>query len=216
MNVRIIIRRMRLILSAILGAAMVAAGQSYPPPFPRPGAVKMLENPRVQVWNVEWPKGQTTALHRHPYDMTGTYYAPGDRLITAVDGSKRPVSTKAGGIIWQRTGLTHIEEGTSDAPLRAVMIELKQDGPENQIDRSSNVPAFAGDGGMPALDNDRVTVWSYTRALRADSPTHRHTLDAVVVWMDGATPHAAFVARGTSHAEETIGSATRATIFELK
>ena len=135
MNVRIIIRGMRLILSAVLGAAIVAAGQSYPPPFPRPGAVKMLENPRVQVWNVEWPKGQTTALHRHPYDMTGTYYAPGDRLITAVDGSKRPVSTKAGGIIWQRTGLTHIEEGTSDEPLRAVMIELKQDGPEKQVDR---------------------------------------------------------------------------------
>jgi len=100
--------------------------------------------------------------------------------------------------------------------LRAVMIELKQDGPEKQVDHSSNVTAFAGDGGMPTLDNDRVTDWSYTRALRADSPTHRHTLDAVVVWMDGATPHAAFVARGTSHAEETIGSATRATIFELK
>ena len=206
---------MRLILSAILGAAMVAAGQSYPPPFPRPGAVKMLENPRVQVWNVAWPKGQTTALHRHLYDMTGTYYASGDRLITAVDGSKRPVSTKAGGIIWQRTGLTHIEEGTSDEPLRAVMIELKQDGPEKQVDQSSNETAFSGDGGMPTLDNDRVTVWSYTRPERG-AATHRHTLDAVVVWMEGATPHAGYVARGTSHSEEAIGPATRATIFELK
>ena len=206
---------MRLILSAILGAAMVAAGQSYPPPFPRPGAVKMLENPRVQVWNVAWPKGQTTALHRHLYDMTGTYYASGDRLITAVDGSKRPVSTKAGGIIWQRTGLTHIEEGTSDEPLRAVMIELKQDGPEKQVDDSSNVTAFAGDGGMPTLDNDRVTVWSYTRPERG-AATHRHTLDAVVVWMEGATPHAGYVVRGTSHREEAIGPAARATIFELK
>ena len=33
--------------------------------------------------------------------MTGVYYAPGDRMITAVDGSKRPVTTKAGGIVWQ-------------------------------------------------------------------------------------------------------------------
>jgi quercetin dioxygenase-like cupin family protein len=207
---------MRFISSAILGMAIIVTGQSYPPPFPRPGAVKMLENPRVQVWNVAWPKGQQTALHRHPYDMTGTYYAPGDRLITAVDGSKRPVSTKAGGIIWQRTGLTHIEEGTSDEPLRAVMIELKQDGPEKQVDHSSNVAAFSGDGGTAALDNDRVTVWSYARPLRADTPAHRHARDAVVVWMEGATPHAAYVARGTSHSEEAIGPATRATIFELK
>jgi hypothetical protein len=207
---------MRLLLAAIVSAAIVTAGQSYPPPFPRPGAVKMLENAYVQVWNVAWPKGQTTALHRHPYDMTGTYYAPGDRMITAVDGTKRPVSTKAGGIIWQRTGLTHIEEGTSDAPLRAVMIELKQDAPENHVDRPSAVPAFAGDGATAALDNDRVTVWSYVRPQRADASPHRHFRDAVVVWMDGATPHAAYITRGTSHREEAIGLATSATIFELK
>ena len=209
-------RAMRLMTSAILSALVVAAGQSYPPPFPRPNAVKMFDNARVQVWSVVWPKGQPTPLHRHIYAVTGTYYASGHRLITAVDGTKRTVETKAGGIIWQLKGLTHIEEGISEDPLRAVMIELKEDAAGNQADRSASAPAFSGDGVMPTLDNERVTVWDYARPARANAPRHRHALDAVVVWMEGSTPHAAFLPRGTSHASESIGAATHATIFELK
>ena len=116
---------MRVICALI--SALVVAGQPQPlpPPFPRPNAVKMLDNDRVQVWSVAWPKGQPTPLHRHIYDITGTYIASGDRVITEVDGSKRPVTNVAGGIVWQFKGLTHIEEGTSESPLRAVMIDLK-------------------------------------------------------------------------------------------
>ena len=109
--------------------SLVLGAQTYPPAFPRAGATKLLENERVVVWDVTWPKGQATPLHRHIHDMTGVYIAPGNRMITAEDGSKRPVTTAAGGIVWQLKGVTHIEEGTSDEPLRAIMIELKQDAP---------------------------------------------------------------------------------------
>ena len=61
------------------------------------------------------PYGQPTPLHRHPHAMTGLYYAPGDRMITAVDGSRRPVTTKAGGIVWQIS-----------AGAKAAIFELKQ------------------------------------------------------------------------------------------
>jgi len=208
----IIIRGMRTIACLVVSAVVVAA-QSYPPPFPRPGATKMLDNERVQVWNVAWPKGQPTPLHRHPYAMTGQYYAPGDRMITAVDGSRRPVSTKAGGIVWQLKGVTHIEEGTSDEPLRAVMIELKQDAPSGQADASGTAPPFTAGGARPLLDNERVTVWDYTPPPKP--VTHRHAHDAVGVWIDGTTPHAVWIPRGTAHAGDMAG-ASRATIFELK
>jgi quercetin dioxygenase-like cupin family protein len=201
-----------MIASALLLTAVQAA-QSYPPPFPRRGATRLLDNERVQVWNVAWPKGQPTPLHRHPYAMTGQYYAPGDRMITAVDGSKRPVSTKAGGIVWQLKGITHIEEGTSDPPLRAVMIELKQDAPSGQTDASGTAPPFTASGAMPLLDNERVTVWDYTPPPKP--VTHRHAHDAVGVWIEGQTPHAVWIARGTTHATDMAG-ASRATIFELK
>ncbi len=204
---------MTAIRSGLLIALVVAQSPSYPPPFPRTGATKMLDNDRVQVWNVAWPKGSPTPLHRHPYDMTGLYYAPGDRLITALDGTKRPVTTAAGGIVWQLKGVTHIEEGTSDAPLRAVMIELKQDTYPAATDAPAGAPpAFPGAAAKSLLDNARVAVWEY---VRGSSP-HRHTRDAVVVWLDGQTPHAVFTPRGTTHDGEPIGAAGKATVFELK
>jgi quercetin dioxygenase-like cupin family protein len=202
---------MRLITALLL--AWLAAPQSYPPPFPRPGASRLIDNARVQVWDVAWPKGEATPLHRHPYAMTGVYFAPGDRLITAVDGSKRPVTTKAGGIIWQLKGLTHIEEGTSDDPLRAVMIELKGDGPSGTSEQPSDVPAFSGSG-MPLLDNERVTVWEYPGT--AAPARHRHARDTVVVWSEGRAGRAIFLPAGTVHTPEPISAGAKATIFELK
>ena len=83
---------MRLICALLSLIAVAGQTQTLPPPFPRTNAVKMLDNDRVQVWSVAWPKGQPTPLHRHIYDITGTYIAPGDRVITDVDGAKRQVT----------------------------------------------------------------------------------------------------------------------------
>jgi hypothetical protein len=202
-------------LLAALMSLFVVAGQpqTLPPPFPRPNAVKMLDNDRVQVWSVVWPKGQPTPLHRHIYDITGTYIAPGDRVITDVDGSKRPVTNAAGGIVWQFKGLTHVEEGTSEKPLRAVMIELKGDGPSGKVVKPAGAPAFSGTS-MPLLENARVTVWD---SPGTPTPTqHTHTMDTVVVWTDAGAGRAAFLPAGTVHATEPISAGAKATIFELK
>ena len=45
---------------------------SLPPPFPRTNAAKLLETEKVAVWDIVWPKGQPTAMHRHVYDQVGT------------------------------------------------------------------------------------------------------------------------------------------------
>src|SRR5258705_12910466 len=112
---------MRLTVFALLFLLQTPA---LPPAYPRPGATKMLENDRVVVWNIAWLK-QQYPLHRHIYDLAGVYYAAGDRIIVSVDGTRRPVKTAAGDIAFQRSGVTHIEEGASDAPLRAVFFEFK-------------------------------------------------------------------------------------------
>jgi hypothetical protein len=200
-------------LTAALMLWFVLGGQTYPPPYPRSGTKALIANARAQVWDVSWPKGQPSALHRHLYDMTGLYYWPGDRIITAVDGSTRNISTKAGQIQWQLKGITHIEEGTSEDPLRAVMIELKGDGPSHKSEKKDGVAAFTGHA-MPLLDNERVTVWDYARP---SAPVrHNHAMDTFVVWTEGRVGHAVFLPAGTVHTDEPIGSASAATIFELK
>lgn len=198
---------------AALIAFYAVAGQTLPPPYPREGTRALADNARAQVWDVSWPKGKPSGMHRHLYDMTGLYYWPGDRVITAVDGSTRDISTKAGQIQWQLKGITHIEEGTSEDPLRAVMIELKGDRPSGNVAKASGAPPFSGNS-MPLLDNERVTVWEYAKT--ADGKRHSHPMDTFVVWTEGRAGHAVFLPAGTIHTDEPIGAATKATIFELK
>ena len=190
---------------------------SLPPAYPRVGTTKLLDNDRVQVWNIAWLKGQPSPLHRHVYDLVGVYYEPGDRMIISPEGNKRPVSTKAGDIAFQRKGVTHIEEGISDSPLRAVFIEMKNDGPTARTAAPSDeAPSMSGIGAKQLLDNDRVTVWAYSYGLGPDGPRHRHDRDTVVVWIQDRTPHAVWLPAGTVHAEEQTGVISEATIFELK
>ena len=206
---------MRTLATALLVFAL--AGQSYPPPFPRPGVTTLLENARVVVWNIAWPKGQPTALHRHVHDLVGTYYTSGDRVITEVDGSKRNVTNKAGEITFRERGLTHIEEGTSDKPLRAVFIELKEDGPSGAAAPPSDAaPSFGAIVRKPLLDNRRVTVWSYQSTFGLEGTRHIHEHDAVTVWTQDGVAHAVFVPAGTVHTEEQAGVISSGTVFEIK
>src|SRR6266498_5995050 len=55
-------------------------------------------------------------------------------------GHQAAVSTKAGEIVFQRAGVTHIEEGVSDAPLRAAFVELKQSGPYGTAAAGGDAP----------------------------------------------------------------------------
>jgi len=201
-------------ITALLSLVFLAGQGSYPPPYPRAGVKALVDNERAQVWDVSWPKTATPpGIHRHLYDMTGLYYWPGDRRITQPDGTARNISTEAGRIQWQLKGITHMEEGMSDDPLRAVMLELKGDGPSHKVVKLSGAPAFTAST-MPLLDNERVTVWDFPRPAQA--VRHGHPMDTFVVWTEGRTGHALFLPAGTVHTDEPIGNAAKATIFELK
>ena len=204
---------MRSVAVAVLALLVHVQPASLPPACPRPGVTKLLDNDRVQVWNIAWLKGEPSPLHRHIYDLVGVYYEPGDRMIISPDGVKRPVSTKAWDIAFQKEGVTHIEEGTSEMPLRAVFVEMKHAGPYGTDSASGDAPAFAGQGATQKLDNQRVTVWEF---LQPSSGPHRHTHDAVVAAIDGRTPRAVWVKRGTVHADEGAGAASRYYVFEIK
>lgn len=191
---------------------------NLPPAYPRAGAAKILDNAHVQVWQIAWLKGQPSPLHRHIYDLVGVYYEPGDRMIISAEGARRPVSTKAWDIAFQRSGVVHIEEGTSEAPLRSVFVEMKQGGPygtnNNGNSDGSGAAPFAGVGGVQRLDNERVTVWEYAQPPASGS--HRHAHDAVAVTFGGTGPKAQWIEQGTVHTNEGTGGAGRMYVFEIK
>src|SRR3954471_18072572 len=151
-----------LITLLLVCVVVVSAQVVLPPPFPRTNATKLLDTDRITVWDIVWPKGQPTTMHRHVYDQVGTYYASGGRLITAPDGTARAIMTDVGSLSTTRRGTTHIEEGTTDPPLRAVFIELKRETASGRPDADAAGPApFPRDGGNQILDDDRVTAWDY-------------------------------------------------------
>jgi len=197
----------------LLGIALIVSQTSEsPPPFPRPGTTSLLENDAVAAWNVSWLK-QRYPLHTHRYDLVGVSYSEGDRIITQGNGPGRLLNTKAWVFQTNRANVTHVEEGASDPPMRAVLIELKAPAPR---------PATAepADGlrqvaGAPAWENNRAAAWVVIAGSSA--PAHRHVGDAVELIFGGSTtPKAAFVPAGTVHAGPTPPNGGRAYIFEIK
>ncbi len=190
-----------------IGLLLPLGAQTYPPPFPRQNAGKVLETDRFVVWDVVWPKGEPTQMHLHPHDQVGTYYAPGARAITTPDGARRETTTAFGALSDTRAGTLHIEEGISESPLRAVFIEL------TNVARAN------------------VSVTDYTWTIGAPE-TRTEAADSVYVWMgDGSIRQAAaggapevfsaapgrvqYRPRGSTHTDEALDGTARAFIFSL-
>jgi hypothetical protein len=195
----------------VVTAILLMQAAELPPPFPRPGTTKLLENDAVAVWNVSWLK-QKYPLHTHRYDLIGISYAEGDRIITQGDATGRLVPTKAWVFQTNRAGVTHVEEGASDPPMRAVLIEVKSPGPRES--REQPADGLRQVAGVPAWENNRAAAWLV--AGGSSAPTHRHVGDAVELIFDGAPPGATFVPAGTLHAGPAPATGARAYIFEIK
>lgn len=215
-------------------AAVALAAQTYPPAFPRTNATKLLETEQFTVWDIVWPKGEPTPLHRHVYDQVGTYYQPGGRVITSLDGTRRETTTEVGRLSNTRRGTTHVEEGTTDPPLRAVFIELKQDGPSGGAESPGGTRSpFPRTGATQLLDDERVTVWDYTWPARTASPLTQHGRESIWIWLaegtlavtDGAGARTELavepgdirrVARGQVESDEAVAGRPRAMIVSFK
>jgi len=201
------------VLKVMVVTSMLAAqAAELPPPFPRSGTTKLLENNAVAVWDVSWLK-QKYPLHTHRYDLVGISYVEGDRIITQGDAQGRLVPTKAWVFQTNRAGVTHVEEGASDPPMRAVLIEVKSPGPRERAEQPPD--GLRQVAGAPAWDvNNRAAAWLVNGGSSA--PTHRHVGDAVELIFDGGPPKATFVPAGTVHAGPAPGPGGRAYIFEIK
>ena len=201
---------MRWIITAL---ALLVQATPLPPAYPRPETTKLLENNRVIVWDISWLK-QQYPLHGHPYDLTGVYYTDGDRTIASARDERRPVHTVAWDTAFQLKGVTHIEEGASDSPLRAVFVEMKEGSASGALDTAATPAAFPNGAGKQLRDNERSILWEFVPLPAAKA--HRHQRDAVVIAFTGKSPKASFVSRGTVHNDAGAAGADRAYVVELK
>jgi hypothetical protein len=201
----------------VLLLLVLLAGQApqHPPPYPRPGTTQVFENDVVAVWDVAWLK-QKYPLHTHRYDLIGVSYVEGDRVITQGDAPGRLTHTRAWVFQSNVAGNTHVEEGASDPPMRAILMEVKPAAPRTDV-------AEAAEGlhqvvGAPSWENRRAIAWAI--APGAAAPTHRHVRDAVELVFTAVTPattpKVSFVPAGTVHAGPAPEAGGRVFIFEIK
>ena len=123
------------------------------------------------MWDVAWLK-QKYPLHTHRYDLIGVSYVEGDRIITQGDAPGRLTNTKPWVFQSNVAGNTHVEEGASDPPMRAILMEVKTAAPRTDV-------AEPPDGlrqvvGAPSWENRRTyALGDSARHLRSDaSPRH--------------------------------------------
>jgi hypothetical protein len=201
--------------SVFVFLALVAsqAAPQLPPPFPRPGTTALLDNAAVAVWNVTWLQ-QKYPLHTHRYDLVGISYVEGDRIVTPGNGTGQLQNTKAWVFQTNRANVTHVEEGASDPPMRAVLIEVKS--AEHRPAGAEPSDGLRQVAVAPVWENNRAAAWMVMAG--SSLPTHRHVGDAVELTFEGPvpTPTAVFVPAGTVHAGPAPKSGGRAYVFEIK
>jgi hypothetical protein len=96
----------------------------YPLAMDRPGAMKLLENDRVIVWDYRWTPGKPTPMHFHNKDVVVTYLEDGDLKSTTDKGEVTTNQYKAGMIKFNLRNRTHTEELVKGTQ-RAIIVELK-------------------------------------------------------------------------------------------
>ena len=210
-----------------------AQTRELPDAFPRDGAKQLIDNERVTVWEFVYQKGKPTGMHRHKYDMVGIDLADSSVKVTSAQGSVSTVNPRMGQVFWMQKGGTESQEGTSDTPRHAILVDLKDVRVPPLKNTSGFADAFPREGGKKLLDNSRVVVWDYSWTPGKPTVMHFHDKDVVVVYLgngdlssttpDGKTVvnsysfgQAKFNPRDRTHSELLVKGAQRVIAVELK
>ena len=97
------------------------------PAFPilSDGHVIVFENARVRVNRLVLKPGESSKLHTHQMHGLGLILYDSKIEISAPDGSRRTIESKAGDFVWQNAGITHTIKNIGSEVLEAIDIELK-------------------------------------------------------------------------------------------
>lgn len=102
----------------------IANPTQYPAAWPRPGAVKTLENDRVTAWTYSWIDGRPAPMHFHIHQQVVAERYDGAIKTITPDGKVSVGPTKAGEIRFTEPNRLHSEEWDS-GKVSAVVLELK-------------------------------------------------------------------------------------------
>jgi len=104
--------------------APLANPTKYPLTFPRPGAKKLFENEKVDVWDQVWESGVPTPMHFHDKDVVVWFLEAGDLTSTTLDGKQTLNKYAADTVRFAGRDRTHTET-LVNGKQHAIITELK-------------------------------------------------------------------------------------------
>ena len=119
------VRRVGLLLAALLVLSSPVLAQQYALSFPRDGATKLLENEFVTIWDVTYEKGKPAPMQEHRYDQVSLTMTEGAVKVTRPDNTWTVVHSRFATARFEPRGTITAQEGVSDKPRREIVIELK-------------------------------------------------------------------------------------------
>jgi hypothetical protein len=212
-----------------------SAAADYPPAFPRAGASQLLDNAWGAVWDVIYPPGQPTPMHRRQFDFVGVELADSSVTTTTPEGVRKDFPTKHGESYFLPRGTTHIEETPAGSPPRhAVIIDLKDGVPAAAAPERTPVSVFPGEAAQKVTESPRVVLWDYAWPARPRKVGAVLTRNTFIVIVDGggeltgvgpdgkpqvqsvAAGQVLFRPAGATLSEAATKGAVRAIVVELK
>jgi hypothetical protein len=195
MNARFALRA-GLVVGALLFCAAPSGAETYPPPFPRDGAKKILDNEVMNVWDVTWTKGKAGGLHQLQYDQLSVTLTEGAIKVTRPDKGWTIDQTKLGAVNLQPKGTVIAEEGISDTPARTMVVEIKTY-KTPVLDpkvvaglkeaRAKGIQGqFPREGAVKLFETDRLTVWDDNWPIGKEGPMHAHYQTIVGLFYESA------------------------------
>ncbi len=102
----------------------VANNTRYRSVFPANDAKKVVDNPRVVIWDITWTAGQPAQIYFYTHNTFVIYIDPGELRSSEAGGVEalRPIA--AGQVTFIPAGRSRSDQATA-APVHAIVVELK-------------------------------------------------------------------------------------------
>lgn len=219
--------------SAKASEAPPTSSVDLPHAWPRPNAVKLIENERGTMWNVNFVAGIGSPWHRHMYEFVGLELTNSAIEVTDPQGVSRTFATARGSMWVLPKGLTHMERGLTTPGRNLLLVDLKEGASPAYPNNTKSPSGFLGSNAVLINDTPRFLQWDVSWVPGGVEKQTFHSRDIFIAFLDGGalriiedggkprsleakTGEGIFLKGGMTRKIEATSGRVRAMLVELK
>lgn len=145
---------------------------------------EIIDNAKVRVLRITFRPGETTALDHPELNRVVVWLQQGSGKCISADGHESEMSWKKNEAKWELAGTSHSMKLDGDAPVSAIIVELKAKGRGQNAATSPQNPWLVDPKHYRMdFENDGVRVTRVNIGPKESTPLHEHSLNRVVIYL---------------------------------